>query len=626
MFNYNYEIASLLFLGIVAWRFTKFRQFPLLSNRVFGIILFFATADILCDIASIVTMRPEFPVCVSFTFNTLYYILQLLIPCALIVYMLALLSNTRKITSMHYIKAMLPSFIFTAVMLIGLPMGYVFSISPDYVYSRGPLSGITYVGFSVNILISLVLLYYFRKEIPAAVRNSYIFLTVISVVCVFIQYLNHSLLVTSIGLTASITIMYFNIQDPNRMLDSTTDAFNHSAFRIFLDSCINGNKHINIASFHINDLRRANTLYGNKNTDRLLKNYSQFLSSRNNPWVFRLSGARFVIITGSDDEIDRISQYPAVFSITTDTGSLLTVDISRYIIKSAEKLNTNILLNIIESTSIISGSNNDRFFEINEKTVKQVERKIRIESILKDSVETGTGFSMNYQPLYSAEKERFVSAESLLRFFHPELGTIHPDEFIPVAEAKGLAPRLDEMVIGLVFKEISAGTFDALDFDYVQINLSVESFANENIISYIRQMLRKYSVSPDFIVFEITETATSCSSDVIRSKMLMLRKMGFRFAMDDFGTGYSSIARQLTLPFSIVKLDKSLLSSSRDIFSELVRVLSRLGVTIIAEGVENEEEAEFVKDTGVRILQGYYYSCPVPADSLRQSVEKTPDR
>lgn len=619
MFNYHYEIASLLFLSIVAWRFFKFRQFPLLSNKIFGIIIVSAGAVISCDLLSIATMRPGFPVAVSYTFNVLYYALLIMIPCALMLYMLAIVSNSRDIEKNLFRIALIPSTVFELVLFIGLPLGLVFSISPDYVYSRGPLASITYICFAVNILITLAMLLYYRRNLASSVKNSYVFLTVISVVCVFLQYMHPAYLLTNLGLTAALTIMYFSIQNPNRMLDSTTDAYNHSAFRMFLDSNNITGGHFNIAAFHIEDLRMVNTLYGIKNADNLLRAYSHSLYTRKAPWVFRLSGSRFVVMTKYDNEIERLSSSPAVFSVTTEDNDVITVNISKFIIRSAEKLDTNVLLNIIENSSGLDRASaaSRGTLEVNDEIIEIINRTTRVESMIKESIETGAGFSMHYQLLYSPERNAFVSAESLLRFEHPELGYISPAEFMPAAEDKGLAPKIDEMVVTMVFREIAKGTFDSLNLDNIHVNLSVESFANENLVPHIQKVASLFDISPQFIVFEITETATGCSSDMIRSKMSALKSMGFRFALDDFGTGYASIARQLTLPFTIVKLDKSLLSS-RDIFRELVRVLSRLSVTLIAEGIETDEDADFVISCGIDMIQGYYYARPVSPEKLEE--------
>ena len=624
MFNTSYETASLVFLAIIIWRFFSQRQFPLHSNKIFGIVLLMAMGDIASDILSTVTMIPGTPAGIPYFFNTLYYLLQIAFPTALAVYIIELAGNSRQLPRKFTALCCMPANLAELVIIIGLPLGKVFTISESMEYTRGPLANLTYINFAFYMVFSIVLLIYFRKDLLREVILSFAALDIIIALCVVMQYIHSDILLTGLGIAAALVIMYFNIEDPRKMTDTTTDAFNHSAFRIFLQAAKRNGNHFNMLAIHIEGLRKINTIYGTKYGDMLLKHYSDYLAEDRRIWVFRLSGTRFVLITFSDSLLDKIIKNIDSYEPPLIDESRIKFDVTGCIIRNAESIEPNIVLSIIESSLItnVSSENRSVLTEVDYDFIAKIERMTLIESVLKDSILTGEGFTMHYQPVYSLEHRSFISAESLLRFYNPRLRNVRPDEFIPIAEETGIAPMLDELVVRLVFGDVAAGTFKDLGLSYVQINLSVASFANDRITEYIISLLSEYDVDPSFIVFEITETATNCESDVIKYNMDTLCAHGFRFAMDDFGTGYSSITRQISLPFSIVKLDKSLLYSSRSIFRELVSLLQKMPLKIVAEGVETKEQSDFVGSLGVDMIQGYLYAKPMPSDQLKIFLKK----
>lgn len=624
MFNTSYETASLVFLAIIVWRFFSQRQFPLHSNKVFGVIILMAMGDIAADILSTVTMVPGTPAGIPYLFNTLYYLLQIAFPAALAVYILELAGNSRTIPGRLNTICCIPAILAEFIIIIGLPMGKVFTISEAMEYTRGPLAYLTYINFAFYMMLSVVFLIVYRKDLARAIAISFAALEIIVAACVALQFIHKNILLTGLGIAAALVLMYFNIEDPRKMTDTTTDAFNHSAFRLYLQAARQNGYNINILALHIEGLRKINTIYGTKDGDMLLKHYSDYLAEDRRVWVFRLSGTRFVLLTHSDALLNKAIKAINSYEPPLIHGNSVKFDVTGCILRNAGTIEPNIVLSIIESNLIdnVPGQEGSTLTEIDYNFIAKVERMTIIESVLKDSILTGEGFTMHYQPVYSLDRKRFVSAESLLRFYNPRLKNVRPDEFIPIAEETGIAPMLDELVVRLVFKEVASGTFKDSGLNYVQINLSVASFANDRITQYIISLLSEYDVDPSFIVFEITETATNCESGIIKDNMDTLCTHGFRFAMDDFGTGYSSITRQISLPFSIVKLDKSLLYSSRDIFRELVSLIQKMPVKLVAEGVETQEQSDFVGSLGVDMIQGYLYAKPMPPDELKVFLKK----
>ena len=243
-----------------------------------------------------------------------------------------------------------------------------------------------------------------------------------------------------------------------------------------------------------------------------------------------------------------------------------------------------------------------------------------MDTILNRAI-TENKFRMYYQPIYSVEKGRFVSAEALIRLIDDEYGFISPALFIPAAEQRGVILPIGDFVLEDVHKFISENDFDELGLEYIEVNLSVAQCMQEELPEKLAFLSDKYGVSPDKINLEITETTYEEMGRVMEFNLEALSGIGYTFSLDDYGTGYSNMQRVSKLPLKIIKLDKSLVDdmSSDDgysIVSNTVKMMRDIDKELVAEGVETEENLEYLKKMGCDFIQGYYFSRPLPADEF----------
>ena len=250
------------------------------------------------------------------------------------------------------------------------------------------------------------------------------------------------------------------------------------------------------------------------------------------------------------------------------------------------------------------------------------------ERLLEDfrpSLESGR-FKVFFQPKFDIrpEKPLLSSAEALVRWDHPELGMISPGVFIPLLEDNGLILELDQFV----WRETAARIRDWKDrFGYsvpVSVNVSRIDMLTPNLKSIFKEILEAYDLSADDLMLEITESAYTGDSDQVISTAKELRGMGmgFRIEMDDFGTGYSSLGMLSHLPIDALKLDMSFVRSAfgetRDVrmIELIIDIADYLHVPVVAEGVETEEQYLVLKAMGCDLVQGYYFSKPVPPEAF----------
>ena len=232
---------------------------------------------------------------------------------------------------------------------------------------------------------------------------------------------------------------------------------------------------------------------------------------------------------------------------------------------------------------------------------------------------------MYYQPIYSVERKRFVSAEALIRLNDEEYGFISPGLFIPAAEKRGVILPIGDFVLEDVHRFIAENMPESLD--YIEINLSVAQCMQEELPEKLAYLGEKYGVAPDRINLEITETTYENMGNVMEFNLDALSGMGYSFSLDDYGTGYSNMHRVSKLPLKIIKLDKTLIDdiSTDEGFSivrNTVKMMRDIDKELVAEGVETKEDLGRLEAVGCDFIQGYYFSKPLPAEDFIKFINE----
>jgi EAL domain-containing protein (putative c-di-GMP-specific phosphodiesterase class I) len=241
----------------------------------------------------------------------------------------------------------------------------------------------------------------------------------------------------------------------------------------------------------------------------------------------------------------------------------------------------------------------------------------RLENWLDDAIAKDR-FEIYYQPLYTVCDGSFTEAEALLRLKGPDGAYIPPGEFIPVAEETGQIIEIGCIVLRRVCNYINYLLSCRIDIDTISVNLSVVQLMGEDAVPHLLNIIRSSGISPNRILFEVTESILISNYTLIAEKIRELSRAGIQFALDDFGTGYSNITNVIDLPFDVVKIDKSLIWDSvknhrcNVMIRELTRTFRNINLTVTAEGVETEEHDRFVRQCGCDKIQGFRYARPMP--------------
>lgn len=234
---------------------------------------------------------------------------------------------------------------------------------------------------------------------------------------------------------------------------------------------------------------------------------------------------------------------------------------------------------------------------------------------------------MHYQPLVDVQAGCVLGAEALLRWRHPALGAISPNEFVPILEESGLVHEIGLWTLNTACRQVRQWRDAGLTDLTVAVNLSAHQLRDPTLQSAIERTLQRYELTPQCIELELTETAAMEDAEATLVLFRKLQQRGFGLAIDDFGSGYSSLGYLKRLPFSKLKIDREFVShvdtrpNSRAICKALIDLSSGLGIAVLAEGVERREEVEELRRLGCSIFQGFYFARPLAGDVFLETVQ-----
>lgn len=235
-------------------------------------------------------------------------------------------------------------------------------------------------------------------------------------------------------------------------------------------------------------------------------------------------------------------------------------------------------------------------------------------------------FQLYYQPQIKLITGRIIGAEALLRWEHPELGVLYPNKFIPIAEEIGLIIPLGQWILYTACQQTKAWQeANRMPFR-ISVNLSARQFKQPNLVESIKQVLQETQLDPDSLILEMTETSVMEDVETAITLLEKLKAMGVNLSIDDFGTGYSSLNYLMRFPLDTLKIDQSFVrdvttdANASAIAKAILAMAHSMQLRVIAEGVETEDQLNFLRQNGCYGMQGYLFSPPVKADRLAEML------
>lgn len=632
IYNINFHIAALVFLLIILFHFMEQKTLDLANNRTFLWFMIVGFVNILFDLLCTVLItlaRPELAFAMELCLIILYT-LQALVSHALLVHLQSQFRTSATTLRRQRLLTHVPMAAIAILILWNHWSGIFFTVHADGTYTRGPYYLLMYAFAGAYLIAALIVSIAHSRQLGRRKVRAVVELVCFTGGTVVIQSIFNDLLITGFGITLGITVLFFTLNNPYHYTDSLTGAFDIRYFRDRSASRMEHRKKFHLLAVELSQIKRINLIMGTGVGNRLLGITAQMLrSSDKRNLVFRTTGKRFLVITPSISQYEALqTQVQEFFSQPVDLdGELISSPAILCGIIDAEKLGgSDTLLAYVEYLISLAGRSTETcFIQGDSETLKGFRYNQEIESFLDTAMERDL-FEVAYQPVYSLERGGYITLEVLSRLRHPTLGPVAPDVFISLAEKNDQISRIGLLQLRRVCAFIKEHPELMTGIQNVKINLSPAELMKTGHAERLIRTIREFGLPPSYFQFEITETVATEYSESLNQTAAKFTAAGIGLCLDDFGSGFANLNTVLKLPFSAIKLDRSLLTDicqddrAASFYQSIVAALRNMGYTVISEGVETSGELELVSSWGVDMIQGYCFSRPVPGEEILSIV------
>lgn len=558
-YNIDFLIAAMVILLLVLWYFLGQKRAEDLNNQVF---LFFAVIGILDVVAELASNYyisfPNSNCEIAAMLATTIFYLLQVLLPFTVICYIQTLHDNKIISAKKMFLSGVPTFILMGMILTNPFTEKLFYFDIPAGYMKGPWYMLMYYSALCHMVAALILIVIWRKKLGYQKVKNLLEILLISGAGVVIQLLYHPLLTTGFGMSLGILVLFITINNPHANIDTLTGS---------------------------------------------LEEYEYYLT-----------------------QLKRMFDGNSKLNVN---NKIITMPVIISGIMNAQKLgDSGLILEYAEYLEALSAKNGlTEVIQDDYQTMNGFLYNKRVEQYLHKAI-TEDLFEIYYQPVYSTRKKCFITLEALSRLQHPELGWIAPDVFIQIAEKNHMIEQITDLQFSRVCRFLGENRYLMRHLLNVKVNLSSLDLMRNDCSRHFIRIMDAYKIPHNWIQFEITETvATECNAG-LRRVAEEFTDAGIGLCLDDFGSGYANLNTVMRLPFSVIKVDRSLLfdicrDEKRAIFYEsVVETFHKMNYHIVSEGVETQEEMEQISSWGVEMIQGYYFSKPLPEKELLELLKK----
>jgi diguanylate cyclase (GGDEF)-like protein/PAS domain S-box-containing protein len=418
--------------------------------------------------------------------------------------------------------------------------------------------------------------------------------------------------------------------------DGLTNLPNRALFGEILNRTIQSslryNRKFAVLFIDLDRFKLINDTLGHEAGDMLLKLISDRLMQclRTSDVVARLGGDEFVVLVHEVNDpkyvamvADKIlaSIVQPIMLLDQECRVTASIGICMYPANAQDEQSMMKNADVAMYRAKEEGKNNYQFFSEDIKT--QSLERLALETSLRRALERQQ-FFLHYQAKLDLKTRQITGVEALLRWQHPELGVVPPLQFIPLAEETGLIVQIGQWVLNTACAQNAAWQREGIPPICMAVNLSARQFADEFLLDHIAAALRESGMDPQLLELELTESLVIQNPERAIKLLLAIKKLGVRLAIDDFGTGYSSLGQLKHFPIDTLKVDRSFIrdiprnAEDKAITKAIIAMGKTLSMTVVAEGVETEEQETFLRDEACDEIQGFFFSKPIAPDKFAE--------
>jgi len=642
LFNHiKFQIASITILLILEIIYFLRPKIKLLSNRIFTVLMVSAFGYLIFDFATVFALVYYDNLPLWFvTFTHQGFIMFLDIALSSIYLYIDMLNRNQRRYSRSELSLIIASYIVVIASILFAPISYY--IEEDGIYSYGIMVNCVY---AVLVIYSGMTVFQTLRHIKDKDHRKQKICVLMTMVLWIgfggIQILEPRILISSVGISAIILLMFLSLENPSEYLDSETRAFNYYALKAVLQEYLSRKRSFAIVSMELDEASIIESYASSNVISEVLIEIRSFIERNFRTPCYRMNRMTLAFIVDNK----KISKLDIYLEILADRFSQtwglkdrsVRLNAHANVLCCPEDFpfdgNVDELLDFAEETETY-GRSIGFIRRIDDKAREKRIRHRQILHVVSEAIKDDE-IEMFYQPIYSLKEKKFTNAEALVRLKDEEtIGFISPEEFIPLSEKKGMIMPLSGLIFNHVFNFMAENNLKSKGVNHIEVNLSGLQSVDANLPKLMKSLLMKHNISPDSVNLEITESIAVTSGYMLKKNMDELRKFGCSFSMDDFGTGYSNLSRIAKADFEMIKIDKSLLwpcfkedgtdstQNAKILLENMISMLLKIGRKIVVEGIETKEQFDYLENLGITYAQGFYFSKPIPEEEFLKFIEE----
>lgn len=655
-YNVFFELASVCFLAVMIIIIHLKKQLDIMKNTLFLAGLYMVLIMNLLDVCSSAIINNngvingmELPIWASYVLMISAYVLQQAVMVLFLIYVHISL-EMRRPSKFLSVMLLLISCIYWGLVLSTPYTGLMFTIHDHGKYTWGEYHFMYIAVPMVFALYAMLLVLAKRRKLNGLEQLTVAILCLATVGVVVLQIMVvPNFLLIYFWVTIVLTTVFMTLQSPDYYLDRSTTAFNSDGMHVVMNDRMDRQKNFSMLFISAHDFEGIKDGFSAQNkrlvyhkicteimSSQYVKRSKKKAQAKSGELVLKCAQKKRTIEVFRDDDKIYVMFYdvPSAEQNAIDIGTWLTEGIQIDGVEQPVKIVAKMLLfdypsdirSEEEFNSVIKYFMKNDFYNqynvlnsVNDEFFRKKKRYEDVRGLVEEAIRT-EGIEMFYQPIFSTEKKDFHSSEALVRLRDTDsIGFVSPEEFIRIAEKEHLILQLEKIILRKTCKFIANAHLDRLGVQYIEVNLSGNQCIQKDLYIDLQELLEEFNIPAGFVNFEVTETAQIGDSKILKHSMEQMKKYGSSFSLDDYGSGASNLQYLVDYPFDLVKLDKSIVwthfrdnsQKTRPVLPQSVRMLREMGVDIVAEGVEYEEEVRGLIGMGVQYLQGYYFSKPI---------------
>lgn len=518
--------------------------------------------------------------------------------------------------------------VYVTLLVSNIPVGWIFSIDSAGRYVPGPLANIEYYLITLQILMVVYCAILNRKTVSKSARLASWQALFTAIICIGLRYIYPSVSFLPMAISFLLAVFFINFQSHRIGVNTLTMLNDKRRFFAELDDRLALKNTFNVFLVRIENYDILNSIYGHHVGDEVLYLFAFGLENLFPEGVaFHIHSTTFAIVLPDNDKEEKYATRLIKYASKPVRFEHYTIPLKFRIVGrtcQGDIDSATFYEQLTYALHQVRKSDSNYLDYTPEMGVDMFREKHLIGRL--QQIDTAHGFEVWYQPIYSTGKKRFSAMEALIRLREPDGSFISPGEFIPIAERTGLIVPITRFVIEEVCKMLR--DHPELSDIRASINLSISNLVDESFVQRLNEIVDSYGIPHERLSFEFTERVVIEQLAAARANMKKMTESGYTFYLDDFGVGYSNFNCVLQLPLRTVKLDMSLTSAtamSNDNYG-LVKILTDLfhdmGLRVVAEGAETDEQVAILTEYGVDGIQGYYYARPMPIGRLIDFLKK----